>query len=76
MLSYILILQVHLPVHLPCYDFSPLFLDDLLVSMMIYVEEGDGRCVRALLPVSIKLSILNLLLNPPSYDSRFHEIVR
>lgn len=76
MLSYILILQVHLPVHLPCYDFSPLFLDDLLVSMIIYVEEGDGRCVRALLPVSIKLSILNLLLNPPSYDSRFHEIVR
>lgn len=28
-------------------------------------EEGDGRCVRALWPHSIKLSILNLLLNPP-----------
>lgn len=28
-------------------------------------KEGDGRCVRALWPGSIKLSILNLLLNPP-----------
>ena len=36
-----------------------------------FVEEGDGRCVRALLPISIKLSILNLLLNPPSYCSGF-----
>lgn len=30
------------------------------------LEEGDGRCVRASGPNSIKHSILNLLLNPPS----------
>lgn len=60
-------IQVHLPVHLPCYDFSLLYLFILLVIWFVYVEESDGRCVRVLLPVSIKLSILNLLLNPPSY---------
>lgn len=30
------------------------------------LEEGDGRCVRASWPDSTKLSVLNLLLNPPS----------
>lgn len=47
------------------------FLDELL-------EEGDGRCVRALWPYSIKLSILNLLLNPPlvfSFHKNFREYV-
>lgn len=29
-------------------------------------EEGDGRCVRASWPNSIKLFVLGLLLNPPS----------
>lgn len=29
-------------------------------------EEGDGRCVRASWPYSIKLFVLDLLLNPPS----------
>lgn len=29
------------------------------------IEEGDGRCVRALWPGSAKLSIFSLLLNPP-----------
>lgn len=32
-------------------------------------KEGDGRCVRASWPYSIKLSILNLLLNPPSVSN-------
>lgn len=32
---------------------------------LLLLEEGDGRCVRALWPNSTKLSILNLLLNPP-----------
>lgn len=32
---------------------------------MFLLEEGDGRCVRASWPYSIKHSILNLLLNPP-----------
>lgn len=36
------------------------------------IEEGDGRCVRASLPCSIKLSILNLLLNPP-LTFKFHK---
>lgn len=34
--------------------------------MFCALEEGDGRCVRASWPYSIKHSILNLLLNPPS----------
>lgn len=29
------------------------------------LEEGDGRCVRASWPDSVKLSALGLLLNPP-----------
>lgn len=33
------------------------------------LEEGDGRCVHASLPNSIKHSTLNLLLNPPSIFS-------
>lgn len=33
--------------------------------LFIGFEEGDGRCVRALLPNSAKRSILSLLLNPP-----------
>ena len=37
-----------------------------LVGCVLVLEEGDGRCVRASWPYSIKLSILNLLLNPPS----------
>lgn len=39
------------------------------------LEEGDGRCVRASWPYSIKHSILNLLLNPP-LAFRFHENFR
>lgn len=38
------------------------------------VEEGDGRCVRASWPCSIKLSILGLLLNPP-LAPRFHRVL-
>ena len=39
------------------------------------LEEGDGRCVRASWPYSIKHSILNLLLNPPLVF-RFHKNFR
>ena len=39
------------------------------------LEEGDGRCVRASWPYSIKHSILNLLLNPPLVF-RFHKDFR
>lgn len=39
----------------------------LITYVELYIlEEGDGRCVRASGPSSIKRSILNLLLNPPS----------
>ncbi len=37
----------------------------VLFNLECLFEEGDGRCVRASWPDSIKLSILNLLLNPP-----------
>lgn len=56
---------------LPWIVYIMQFLDELL-------EEGDGRCVRALWPYSIKLSILNLLLNPPlvfSFHKNFREYV-
>ncbi len=39
-------------------------------------KEGDGRCVRASWPDSIKLSILNLLLNPPLVSSFMETFVR
>lgn len=32
-LSYILISQVHLPVHLPCYDLPPLYCDRSLFNL-------------------------------------------
>lgn len=38
----------------------------MLLVLLAVLEEGDGRCVRASWPYSVKLSILNLLLNPPS----------
>jgi len=66
-LSYTLVIQAHLPVCLPCYDLS-LLMPWCLSNMFRYswgFEEGDGRCVRALGPGSVELSILSLLLNPP-----------
>lgn len=59
---------MHFPVHLPCYDLSPLAglrLSGFNRIDSVLLEEGDGRCVRASWPYSIKHSILNLLLNPP-----------
>lgn len=41
----------------------------------VILEEGDGRCVRASWPYSIKHSVLNLLLNPPLVF-RFHKNFR
>lgn len=35
------------------------------LSHIVIFEEGDGRCVRASWPNSTKLSVLDLLLNPP-----------
>ena len=41
----------------------------MVVALVLSLEEGDGRCVRASWPYSTKLSILSLLLNPPSVYS-------
>lgn len=60
-------IQAHFPVCLPCYDLSllmPWYLSNMLRCSWGF-EEGDGRCVRALGPGSVELSILSLLLNPP-----------
>ena len=43
-------------------------------GFVIALEEGDGRCVCASWPHSIKRSILNLLLNPLVF--RFHKNFR
>ena len=40
-----------------------------ITVLSTWFEEGDGRCVRTSLLYSIKLSILNLLLNPPLFFS-------
>lgn len=61
---------MHLPVHLPCYDLPPLNEYLILIIGGFGLGEGDGRCVRALGPVSAGRSIFCLLLNPPS-DVRF-----
>lgn len=59
--------QVHLPVHLPCYDLPPFFFVMLnYVDKRIEFRESDGRCVRASYPVSARHSCSCLLLNPPS----------
>ena len=63
--------QVHLPVHLPCYDLPPLWLFILLGIVCVEIGESDGRCVRASGPVSAEHSTLCLLLNPP-LTTRFH----
>lgn len=59
-------LQVHLPVHLPCYDLPPLSVLRVLGTGLRLLGESDGRCVRASGPNSVGLSIPRLLLNPPS----------
>lgn len=48
----------------------------MIVVSVLLLEEGDGRCVRASWPYSIKLSILNLLLNPPSVLSFIKTFVK
>lgn len=57
--------QVHLPVHLPCYDLPPLCSIVLLRTHLSELGESDGRYVRASEPASEELSISLLLLNPP-----------
>ena len=59
--------KAHFPVCLPCYDLPPLafYLVSIGCVWLVPLEEGDGRCVHASLPYSTKLSILDLLLNPP-----------
>ena len=44
-------------------------------GFVMALEEGDGRCVHASRPYSIKRSILNFLLNPPLVF-RFHKNFR
>lgn len=75
---------MHLPVHLPCYDLSPLGwpivvlfnlgFGNIFLWKMVVVE-SDGRCVRAPGPASKELSVFFLLLNPP-LNGRFHDVVR
>lgn len=77
-LSYVLFIQAHFPVCLPCYDLSLLIYLTLVIFAYgsVILEEGDGRCVRASWPSSIKHSILNLLLNPPLVSNFIGAFVR
>lgn len=54
---------------------SHLVLSSYYVYGFVLFEEGDGRCVRASWPCSIKHSTLDLLLNPPLVPS-FHRSFR
>lgn len=61
------LIQVHLPVHLPCYDLPPLVSALALgIFNCILTGESDGRCVRVSEPGSKGHSPSFLLLNPPS----------
>ena len=41
------VIQVHLPVHLPCYDLPPLYPFGFIWCVYVGFGESDGRCVRA-----------------------------
>lgn len=46
-LATLCVIQVHLPVHLPCYDLPPLYPLGGIGLGWVGLGESDGRCVRA-----------------------------